>query len=861
MYSIPRIVVVMLVLSIGTTALFLGAWYTGYVAGRQVSTGRSAPWVLLHQLGSQLQWSSSNLTNPHGRPNSLKPHGRGAAAAVSGSASAAGEVPERYAVLIDAGSSGSRVHVYGYRPAIHRSHNLASGYPVVRLPGVVQRVTPGLSEFAPDGEGVAESLKPLIEFAQEKVPPPLHATTSIRLMATAGLRMLPEEQREAVLGAVRRLLAASGFRFRPKWARVISGNEEGLFAWAGINYAAGRLQALAQEQATSPRQKDPAVLAGRAAATTLAVLELGGASMQLTLMPWEPLPRGLGTILALPGVDRPLYTHSFLGYGLQVAWFREAMLVQQGGENSTDPCLYPGYTSYQSGVVGSGDFDECVVLAEQLLKVNNAATTNATTTTNATGTANSNSSTTSGCSFVRCSIGDEYLPLLAPEDRLGGYGSAALLDPVGSGSKGPGSGFHSGSGGYLIMATESFYYTMDRLGLPPNASLESLRTAGKRFCSRPWSDVERELVLGRGVSEEYILKVCFGSAYIYTLLKQGFRMGSREATYLRFSNQVERPDGSLVEVNWVLGALLVELTAKQPWEATTLKGVSEQPSAALGSEAKASTSTSTPTPTPTSAAGAVRVGARGRFLKPANTQRKSQMSSPPSALDVHAVDTDIATGVATAAVTAWGEGPKRYRGDKKQERRQKSRSGRAAADGTSAASNAGGGGGGGGGKLDEGAVEKTGQGARSAMSSRQVAAAAAVESLGRHARYSTVRPNNTAAAVSHETGSNVINDDQSHVLASGGSGGGGGGGAGTAVLRGRGVDVNPWHKGKQHRQHRQHRQQQLLPSKHVLSEASTATDTSATTPTTTPNTAATAAAAAAVSSIQETQQPAAITTQ
>ncbi|GLI64384.1 hypothetical protein VaNZ11_007650 [Volvox africanus] len=723
MYSTPRIVFVMIVLSIGTTALLLGAWYTGYVVGRQVGSGRSASWALLQQFGSQLQWSVSAPPNPHAKTNSVKPHGRGSAPAVLRSVSPAVDVPERYAVLIDAGSSGSRVHVYGYRPAIHRTHSWASGYPVVRLPGVIQRVTPGLSEFAPDGDGVEESLKPLIKFAKEKVPPPLHATTPIRLMATAGLRMLPEEQREAVLGAVRRLLAASGFRFRPKWARVISGDEEGLFAWAGINYAAGRLQALAQEQATSPRHKDPAVLAGRAAATTLAVLELGGASMQLTLMPWEPLPRGLGTKLALPGVDRPLYTHSFLGYGLQVAWFREAMVVQQGGENATDPCLYPGYTSYQSGVVGSGDFDGCVTLAEQLLKVNNAA---ATSTTTAAGSGNSSSSSTSGCSYVRCSIGDEYLPLLAPEDRLGGYGSAALLDPVGSGSnasKGPRSGFGSGSGGYMIMATESFYYTMDRLGLPPNASLESIRTAGKRFCSRPWSDVERELVLGRGVSEEYILKVCFGSAYIYTLLRQGFRMGSREAAYLRFSNRVERPDGSMVEVNWVLGALLVELTAKQSWEAASLKGVSEQPSAVLASAAEASKSTS--------AAGAVRVGARGRFLKPANTQRQT-LPAPPLELSVPAVDTAtaVATGVATAAATTWRDVLKRHRGDKTQKRQQKSRGGRAAAAANAAA--------GGGGKLDAGAtgrsghgvtVGRKGQGGRAAMYSRQVAAAAAAESV------------------------------------------------------------------------------------------------------------------------------------
>ncbi|GFR51859.1 hypothetical protein Agub_g14332, partial [Astrephomene gubernaculifera] len=98
-----------------------------------------------------------------------------------------------------------------------------------------------------------------------------------------------------------------------------------------------------------------------------------------------------------------------------------------------------------------------------------------------------------------------------------------------------------------------------RLGLPPSASLPALRAAGERFCSRPWEQVEQQLVLGAGVSEDHVLKVCFGAAYIHTLLTRAFRMGPREEGLLRFANAVERPDGSQVEVNWVLGALLVEL--------------------------------------------------------------------------------------------------------------------------------------------------------------------------------------------------------------------------------------------------------------------------------------------------------------
>lgn len=66
--------------------------------------------------------------------------------------------------------------------------------------------------------------------------------TPVHVMATAGLRLLPRNQSAAILDNCRAVLAASGFAFKPSWARVLSGTEEGLFAWVAVNYAAGTLQ-------------------------------------------------------------------------------------------------------------------------------------------------------------------------------------------------------------------------------------------------------------------------------------------------------------------------------------------------------------------------------------------------------------------------------------------------------------------------------------------------------------------------------------------------------------------------------------------------------------------------------------------
>eukprot|EP00878_Enallax_costatus_P046176 GHUV01055845.1.p1 GENE.GHUV01055845.1~~GHUV01055845.1.p1 ORF type:complete len:135 (-),score=13.82 GHUV01055845.1:24-428(-) len=71
----------------------------------------------------------------------------------------------KYAVIIDAGSTGSRVHVYKYYTA--SSNN--SPWATVDLPEAVHKTTPGLSSYSFDPRTAANSLKPLLKFAKEKV--------------------------------------------------------------------------------------------------------------------------------------------------------------------------------------------------------------------------------------------------------------------------------------------------------------------------------------------------------------------------------------------------------------------------------------------------------------------------------------------------------------------------------------------------------------------------------------------------------------------------------------------------------------------------------------------------------------------
>lgn len=85
------------------------------------------------------------------------------------------------------------------------------------------KVNPGLSAYAEDPEGAGGSLEELVEFGKGKVPRELWGETEIRLMATAGLRLLDSYVQERILEACRRVLRKSGFKFRDDWASVITG--------------------------------------------------------------------------------------------------------------------------------------------------------------------------------------------------------------------------------------------------------------------------------------------------------------------------------------------------------------------------------------------------------------------------------------------------------------------------------------------------------------------------------------------------------------------------------------------------------------------------------------------------------------
>lgn len=207
----------------------------------------------------------------------------------------------QYALTIDAGSTGSRIHVYKF--------NNCGPSPQLEYE-TFMAVKPGLSAYARDPTAAAASLDPLLEEAYRVVPESLRKCTPVEVKATAGLRLLGQQESVAILDEVRNRLETN-WDFTvggEKAVEIMDGKDEGVYAWITANYLLNKIGEGAESD------------------DTLAVMDLGGASTQIVFEPKfaadseQALAEGEHKYeLTFGGKDFTLYQHSYLGYGLMRA--------------------------------------------------------------------------------------------------------------------------------------------------------------------------------------------------------------------------------------------------------------------------------------------------------------------------------------------------------------------------------------------------------------------------------------------------------------------------------------------------------------------------------------------------------------
>lgn len=465
----------------------------------------------------------------------------------------------QHGLMIDAGSTGSRMHLFEWEPRVlHDSHEVQEAVSgrKISYPGTESRWTdrlrPGIASFAslPDDQlldGIANYLSPLMDFAQtillEKQDD--FDTFPIYLRATAGMRIISKLDRSRVLGAVRTLFSNNTycpFYFQDEFARVLSGEEEAIFGWAGINFAMGNLVEESEGMGTVVSPK-----------LSYGALDLGGASTQISFYePNEDIMANLFKLQIGQGKHWNLYAHSFLYYGINEARNRLHAYILEGKgvterlvDGVHNPCLPGGsrqnvrlsiyidsvgdetwehigdesqnefYVAILKNDDDKGDFDACMAYAKSILHLDK----------------------NKWCDFAHrdeCAINSIYMPELPKQsDNFGEF-----------------------------LAFSNYYEVFSFLGLPERASIGQLRDATKLVCSMSKEEIfefnkphnKAHAKADKDDVEDY----CFRASYAFQLLHNGY--GFELDEYITATNVLNGQ-----KIGWALGAMLYELNTF-PWD-------------------------------------------------------------------------------------------------------------------------------------------------------------------------------------------------------------------------------------------------------------------------------------------------------
>ncbi|KAF7251963.1 Ectonucleoside triphosphate diphosphohydrolase 5 [Varanus komodoensis] len=221
-----------------------------------------------------------------------------------------------YGIMFDAGSTGTRIHIYTF---IQRSPEKPA-----ELEGeIFESVKPGLSAYADHPKKGADTVRKLLDVAKEAVPPSHWNKTPVVLKATAGLRLLAEHKAQALLSEVKVVFEESPFLVPDDSVTIMDGSYEGILAWITVNFLTGQLYGRNHQ--------------------TVGTLDLGGASTQITFLPQleetlEQTPVDFLTSFQMFNSTFKLYTHSYLGFGLKAARLATLGALEMEGKTGFEHC-------------------------------------------------------------------------------------------------------------------------------------------------------------------------------------------------------------------------------------------------------------------------------------------------------------------------------------------------------------------------------------------------------------------------------------------------------------------------------------------------------------------------------------------
>lgn len=402
---------------------------------------------------------------------------------------------------------------------------------------------------------MSSHLAPLLNHARQHIPPSQESNTPIFLLATAGMRLLPLESQKALQKeACYFLRHHSHFRLdEPNETgpcgdsvRVISGEEEGVFGWIAVNYLMGGFVGSPLTESAHDGK-------------TFGFLDMGGASAQIAFEPehFKDDDKNLYDVrLRLVGgreVAHKVFTTTWLGFGSNQARARYVSRViadhleHNAGSVISDPCLprnlrltaNMGLASVEDKVdiVGAGSFSECLTSTLPTLEKS-----------------------------APCPIHPHSCP-------FGG----TPVPPI------------SFAKSHFVGVSEYWYSSAQAFGLGGEWNYAKFEEHAKRWCSRDWNDIEREIrtrfqtatgvssdTMDKEIAQElaHVEMQCFKSAWVANVLHEGLGMPRmvdiQEDPSLKNEAIRKKPLFQSVDtvgdmaISWTLGKVILEASRDVP---------------------------------------------------------------------------------------------------------------------------------------------------------------------------------------------------------------------------------------------------------------------------------------------------------
>ena len=468
-----------------------------------------------------------------------------------------------YSVVVDCGSTGSRVYLYKYM--IHDPYGSLQSLGRVR-------VRPGLSTFTNDSIGLSDQLDHLLSFAHGKIPRVYWPQTKLTLRATAGMRKLGINESSALMSLVKSTLENKlmsklndDFQFDHDRSGIITGEKEALYDISAV------MVAMKRDPNPFPREAKH-VIDNSIVNRTYGVLDLGGSSMQYAFS--ESGADDYLTLVNTPAEyipDKDLYLHSFSGLGL-IDSMEEVLKTfydnADNGRNLLDhhPCIPPGgipvdgrdwaslsgvYGGIEQQIIpGSGDFQGCVSLIKGVLLPRMLSE-----------------------SGILCSDGKEAesAKVKMEVDATGG----AYCESVSWRNLTPNVvvGLDNVPSLLFMLGLFSVRQAVENLEDVPLVSPADIAREGERVCAQPWESLLEQVDPSSSMKLPHYRghRACFGSALLLVTLHEIVLRGcGNSGGIFSAENETTQPVstqgillpldeiGTLGELSWTLGAALLD---------------------------------------------------------------------------------------------------------------------------------------------------------------------------------------------------------------------------------------------------------------------------------------------------------------